>query len=500
MLEAQVHSELRNFLRTYSPSDWVHHLTMARMVARGLRLGRSAIIQTGVSHDTYNLSYLTPALLCDKTVIIVAIHKNQRQLIEQKIPFLQQKLGTNKLVFNQLSTHTKSNNSLILLTPQNWLTKTINSNLVNNSHILIEEAEKLPQFINEYLTISVDVYDWFKLQKDNEQYKSYIQTQLAKLTQSVFSHPINPYNSYLLETKEKQIIQEIIFKIKPTKLDLYNKLIKLNEHFLDEKNHINYVEVNRSKGQFIIKSSPLNFHDNIKEIWQQKSVTLIANYLSPEKEAIDYSKQLGIDNSNYTCLKFSPHAPNAILKLYFPEKFPFPNSPEFQNSVTREITALVSSAKVNHQPIIVIIEDVPLQAQITSILASQFGSRVKLNDLDCSNNTVLVCGINFWYQHQERFPSPQLLIMATLPIPSLENPLVASQVNYYKSQKKDWFRLYLLPHGIKTLQQLTVSVRKNQGVLALLDNRVSFRSYGNRVLEALEPYAKINYVDLNWLN
>ncbi|AFZ46776.1 ATP-dependent DNA helicase [Cyanobacterium stanieri PCC 7202] len=500
MLEAQVHSELRNFLRTHSPSDWVHHLTMARMVARGLRLGRSAIIQTGVHHHTYDLSYLTPALLCQETVIIVTPQKNHHQLIEQKIPFLQANLGTNKVVYNHLPTSNKKGNNLIITDPQNWLKKTINSSHHQGCNIIIEEAEKLPQFINEYLTISIDVYDWFRLQFSHQKNKNNIQDNLAKLTQSIFSHPINPYNSYLLEKKEKNFIKEIVLNIKSDQSDLYHKLIQLTKRFLDPENYINYVEVNRQKGQFIIKSSPLNLQGRIEGIWQKKSITFIANYLSPEKEAMDYTKQLGIDNHDYTCLKFSAHAPNAILKLYIPEKFPFPNSPEFQNYVSKEISALVSSAKINHQPIIVIVEDVPLQAQITSILASQFGSRVKLNELNFSNNTVLVCGIDFWYQHQDKFPSPQLMIMATLPIPSLENPLVAAQVNYYKSQKKDWFRLYLLPHGIKTMQQLTVSLRKNQGVLALLDNRVSFRSYGNRVLEALEPYAKINYLDLTWLS
>lgn len=500
MLEAQVHSELRNFLRTHNPSDWVHHLTMARMVARGLRLGRSAIIQTGVHHHTYDLSYLTPALLCQENVIIVSPKKNHHQLIEQKIPFLQESLGTAKEICSHLSKCHKNNHYLIVIDPKNWLRKTINDSAKNNGNIIIEEAEKLPQLINEYLTVSIDIYDWFRLQSNNQKHKQTIQNKLAKLTQLIFSHPVNPYNSYLLNDKEQNIIKKIFLNVESDSSELYRKLTQLTKRFLDQENYINYVEVNRQKGQFIIKSSPLNLQDSIAEIWQQKSVTFIANYLSPEKEAIDYAKQLGIDTNNYTCLKFSPHAPNAILKLYIPEKFPFPNSPEFQNHVSKEISALVSSAKINHQPIIVIVEDVPLQAQITSILASQFGSRVKLNELNFNNNTVLVCGIDFWYQHQDKFPSPQLMIMATLPIPSLENPLVAAQVNYYKSHKKDWFRLYLLPHGIKTMQQLTVSLRKNQGVLALLDNRVSFRSYGNRVLEALEPYAKINYLDLNWLN
>ena len=96
--------------------------------------------------------------------------------------------------------------------------------------------------------------------------------------------------------------------------------------------------------------------------------------------------------------------------------------------------------------------------------------------------------------------SPQLLIIPTLPIPSLENPLISAQVTYYKNNKKDWFRLFLLPYTIKILQQAITSIRKHDGVLALLDNRVNNRSYGTKILQALEPYGKINYLDLDWLN
>ena len=42
-------------------------------------------------------------------------------------------------------------------------------------------------------------------------------------------------------------------------------------------------------------------------------------------------------------------------------------------------------------------------------------------------------------------------------------------------------------------------LRESQGIVALLDNRVNYRSYGNLILTALEPYAKIDYIDLNWL-
>ena len=175
-----------------------------------------------------------------------------------------------------------------------------------------------------------------------------------------------------------------------------------------------------------------------------------------------------------------------------------PNNEEFYLLVNQEILGLVSAIKVNHHPIVIIINDLPLQGQITTNLAANFGSRVKLNNLQISHNDILVCDLNFWLNHQEVILPPQLLIIPTLPIPVLENPLIAAKVTFYKNQKRDWFRLFLLPQTIKVLQQAVTSVRKNEGVLALLDNRVNYRSYGVKILESLEPYGKVNYLDLDW--
>ncbi|HCF30494.1 MAG TPA: helicase, partial [Cyanobacteria bacterium UBA11049] len=85
--------------------------------------------------------------------------------------------------------------------------------------------------------------------------------------------------------------------------------------------------------------------------------------------------------------------------------------------------------------------------------------------------------------------------IATLPLPSLENPLVAGRVAYYKSLGKDWFRLYLLPTALNELQRAIAPVRYRQGVVALLDSRVIHRSYGKQVLAALSPFARSNYLD-----
>jgi ATP-dependent DNA helicase DinG len=87
------------------------------------------------------------------------------------------------------------------------------------------------------------------------------------------------------------------------------------------------------------------------------------------------------------------------------------------------------------------------------------------------------------------------LIVATLPLPSPENPLVAGRIAYHKRQHRDWFRLYLLPTAVREIQRSVIPSRAQRGIVAVLDNRVNARSYGRQILAALEPYARLNYLD-----
>ena len=500
MLEAEVHCELRNFLRERNMSSWVHHLTMARMVARGLRLGKSSIIQTGTNHPQYFLSYLTSALLANKSVIIVTSSSIQEQLIKEKIPELQKYLKRDKTIQPTLTKDLHLNNKIVVITHKVWLEDNFNFGYGNKIPTIIEECEQLPDVISDYLTVEFTPQDCLQLQFINPSNQDLIRENIAKLTKSIFAHPVNPYNSYLLNDDEKIIINKLN-NLRGDKSNASTKKLELiSQYISNQQQYFNYVQVNRQQGSFTIKSSPLNLREKVNHLWEKQPLILLANYLAPEKEVVDYSNFLGIDTNNFTCLKFSPHGQNQNLHLYLPDNLPLPNHPQFQVKVIQEILALIGAVKVNHSPVIILVEDFPLQGQIATKLAAQFGSRVQLNSINFTENSILVCDSKFWLKYQYNLPKSQFLIMTTLPIPSLENPLIAAQVTYYKSQKKDWFRLFLLPYALKTIQQITMSIRQNQGVVALLDNRVNLRSYGRQILQVLEPYDRINYLDFSWLN
>jgi ATP-dependent DNA helicase DinG len=518
VIEAEVHSSLRDFIREQQRSNWPHHLTMARLVARALRLGRSALIQTGSSFKQYCLSYLTPILLGDWSVIIVTPHSVQKYLLEVEIPRLKAWLKSDKPIQTEEDWHREGEiKGLLLLSPEVWLNERLfdRQNLPNNLLTIIDRADDLEEWTRERLTVSIESQDWDEQIGIAPQQTEAILAAKTKLTQSIWQHPPNPYQCYLLERSERDLLEQLLATLASENL-LTDKMSKF-WHFLSgelrDKNQILWVAIARELGQFTLKIAPISVAEILSPIWQQQPVVLIGSFLDREASAPIYRQQLGIEE--ILCLKFSPNRQTEYIQLYLPDRFPLPNTPQFQGALSQHIRLSIELSNRSNKFTVVLVGDVPLKAQLGATLAAEFGSIVRVENVDVADNGVLVSGWEFWRLNQDRLPKPHFLIIATLPLPSLENPLVAARVAYYKHLRQDWFRLYLLPTALRELQQAVLPLREspifsqnspdrdfepNQSLVALLDNRVNHRSYGNLVLTALEPYARINYIDPSWFN
>ena len=186
--------------------------------------------------------------------------------------------------------------------------------------------------------------------------------------------------------------------------------------------------------------------------------------------------------------------PALFARKFTPTKYPPISKAHYWRKFVRFSIFVATFPKL----LVVLVEDNPLKAQISSHLAAEFGSRIQVEKKNLAENSILISRWQFWQENQANFPTPQLLIIATLPIPSLENPLVAARVRYFKKQRQDWFRGYLLPAALQELQRAVIPLRESQGVVAILDNRVNSRSYGKQILQAMSPYARINYIEPSW--
>ncbi|MFM7269604.1 MAG: helicase, partial [Cyanobium sp.] len=125
-------------------------------------------------------------------------------------------------------------------------------------------------------------------------------------------------------------------------------------------------------------------------------------------------------------------------------------------------------------------------------LAAEFGSRVSHACTAPEGNGVVCASWSWWLEHQSRLPQPAQLVVALLPIASLEDPLTAARVEALRRQGGDWFRELLLPEAINRLQRGITPLRKRGGGrLAILDGRLRGRSWGQSVLAALDPWVPL---------
>ena len=483
MLEAEVHDQLREFLREGATSSWGHHLTMARIVSRALRLQRSALIQTGSSSPRYCLSYLVPVLLSDRPVLLVAPPTVQRHLLEVEIPRVQEWLTSCEVA------------NLKLADPEDWLRDRLKAGgrFPTTIPVLIDGAGDLETWTRDLLTARLVHRDWDLLLQQYPEAAAAIRDLRVRLTKSLFERPKNPYECYLLEEAEGESLSQLL-----EQLSAISALPASVGQFWQEwqrPGRMGWLSLSRERGQFTLPVAPVEVAALLRPLWQQPTV-LIDGFLDQEREAGIYRQQLGL--GEMLCLKFSPSRQSEGIQLYLPERLPLPNTPEFQGVLLQEIRTLLHLCSHIPKAAVVLVEDMPLKAQIGTKLAAEFGSRVQVEKENLPSDGILVSGWQFWHAHQADFPTPQLLIIATLPIPSLENPLVAGRVAYYKSQRQDWFRRYLLPVALREMQRAVLPLRESQGVVAVLDNRVNSRSYGRQILQVLSPYARINYVEPTW--
>jgi ATP-dependent DNA helicase DinG len=500
-IEVTTHNILRDLLR-HQPTivGWNHHLTMARLVARALRLSKSSLIQAGIAthrgEGKYRISYLIPALLWQESMIIAIPTAFQDRLINTELPQLQQWLGTSKSVYGGDKAPAPEFNGLWIIDPQSWLNRQLHhpESVVGNP-IIIDGADDLENWAQELLTVRINAHDWDSLRsiKTPTIWEEIIEIKI-QLMAALWQRPSNPYNCYLLEASDRSLIRSLAKLLTPNLPPNWQKFYQE----LPKIDRLGWAQIDRTHGTFTLAITPTDLVAELAPIWQHQPSILITSAVDLTAKAIGYRQELGL--SDVTSIKFPLDRQADSFKLYMPSWMPMPNTSKFQPVLVDEIKHLLYLTNSSPKFVVILIQDTPLQAQLAAILAAEWGSRVQVEQTDLNESNILVSGWEFWQQHQDDLPTPELMIIATLPIPSLEDPLVAVKVGFYKQQRQDWFRLYLLPTGLRILHRAIAPIRSSQGIVAIFDNRIDRRSYGKQVLASLNPMVRISYSELSWLD
>jgi ATP-dependent DNA helicase DinG len=511
VIEAQVHQQLRALLREWGEPSWPHHLTLARLVARALRLGRSALLQVGglsAYQGEYRLSYLIALMMWPGPAVVVAPDSTAQRVLMVDIPRLQEKLGLRKPVQAGDRWPSHDFNGLLITTPTVWLGDRLGAGTQFPDGIptLIDDADNLEEWLRQQLTAELGALDWSQLTLAYPDHQQLIQDTHVALTHAAFQRPANPYHRHLLDEEDSQRLQRLhqILSARrgmaPTEGPMPPPWARFWQQF-NPPDHLLWFTIDRDRGQMNLHCAPVELATALGAVWTRQPVVLIGAALDLDAGADNFRQRLGLDD--LTCLQFSPHRHHDAIQLYLPTHLPLPNTAQFQGGLIQEIHRLLSVAPAAHPgPTVILLDDLPLKGQLGAMLAGELGSRVQVEQVlpdSCgARNSILVSGWEFWREHRAQLPPPGLLIVATLPLPSLENPLVAGRVAYHKRRRQDWFRLYLFPTAVTELQRAIAPSRLHQGTVALLDSRVHYRSYGAQILEALSPAACVRSLPTQW--
>ncbi len=494
---------------------------MARLVARALRVGRSALVQTdslAAYQGTHRLSYLIPALLWPEPAILALPDSLLEPVLQQDIPNLQQRLPVIKPVRAGNRWPGDSFRGLLVTSAQSWLCDRLSSVSTSpaakeSSHFpagiptIIDGAGDLETWVRTQLSTTLATADWESLMLAYPGHHELIRDLRVRLTHTIFQHPANPYGCHLIDIPEQALLDELNDLL--VTHGTGDRMPHAWQNFwqqLAQPDQLVWSQLNRELGSFTICCGPTDINDRLAPIWQQQPIVLVGAALDSDTRAERYRDRLGL--GEMTCLRFGPDRHNDLIQLYLPDRLPMPNTSHFKAAALEEVRRLLGAKQLMDEslaagPTVVIVGDVPLKAQFASVLAAEFGSRVQVESTIDNRQGVLITGWEYWRSHQSQFAPPSLMIVTTLPIPSLENPLVAGRVAMYKRRQQDWFKAYLLPEALGALQHAVAPVRSQHrawasGVVAILDNRVNHRSYGRQILAALSPAARSSYLDTSW--
>lgn len=510
-MEVLVHQQLRAYLRAVGGSDWPHHLTLARLVARTFHVEGNALMQISgqaTYHYCHTLSCLVPLLLLPGPAVLVTCPATQQYILHGQLPQLLEFLPIDKPVIAAPAWPDANFQGLLLINQTDWLRGMLAATPAIPPAIptVMDGLEMLETTAQAVLTVKLTPGDWDELTRSFPQARQAIRDVLIKLIYEVFQYPRNPYGCYRLSPLAIERLWQLLTEL--VAINSLNLPQAWQQWFMmlqRPQHHCLLADPDPNYGQITLHGWPLNVQDQLQALWSRQPLVFLGQQIELDPQAPLLRHRLGLSGLASINLAFHPARAQETLSLYLPQRFPLPNTPEFAPYLQAHLGGLLWQLQArSHRPespwlTVIIIDDLPLREQIAASLAASFGSQVRVEAPLRSERGILICRWQYWVAHSRALPIPQTLLVVTLPIPSREHPPVATRIEFYKQQHRDWFREYLWPECLSRLAQIVAPIRNQNTLLALFDTRIIHRSYGQDVLNLLSPYEPVEISQVNAL-
>ncbi len=191
--------------------------------------------------------------------------------------------------------------------------------------------------------------------------------------------------------------------------------------------------------------------------------------------------------------------------LYLPQHMPSPSDPRFAEQVADAAWPLI---RANGGRAFILCTTLRAVDRVAQRIAQRIADeeldlpllvqgastrRALIDAFRTAGNAVLVGSVSFWEGIDIRGEALSLVVIDKLPFAPPDDPVVEAKIRHLKRSGRNAFTEYQLPEAVMLLKQgvgRLIRDEHDRGVLMILDERLTTKSYGRTVLASLPAFAR----------
>ncbi|MBM3268820.1 MAG: DEAD/DEAH box helicase [Candidatus Sericytochromatia bacterium] len=273
----------------------------------------------------------------------------------------------------------------------------------------------------------------------------------------------------------------------------------------DAGDRVNWVELDRSRGYFELKSAPLGVGPILRDLlWLKRPAILTSATLAVDGDFQYFRNQLGLPEPLELALP-SPFDYERQALLYIPRFLPEPNHPGFAEDSREAIRHILDYSQgrafvlfTSHRAMRSAFRVLAPKLEYPCRQQGELPRAALLEWFKATPGAVLFATASFWEGVDVPGDALSCVIIDRLPFAVPDDPVIQARVERMKQQGRDWFREFTLPEAIIRLKQgfgRLIRTGTDRGLVAILDNRLLTKAYGATILKALPPCPRIRDLD-----
>ena len=272
----------------------------------------------------------------------------------------------------------------------------------------------------------------------------------------------------------------------------------------DLQNYVSWIE-RRDRGVFL-EACPIDVSGMLSErLFTRVPTCVLTSATLTVADSFDYIRtRIGFNEGRELSLATEFNVRKQAL-LYIPNRMPDYRHPSYLERAAEEIKLVLRASQgrafvlfTSYRQMQALYELLSDDLPYPCMIQGKGGKSRLLEEFKMTSNAVLFATASFWQGVDVKGEALSAVIIDKLPFQVPSDPLVAARTAHIQRAGGNAFSEYQVPNAILRLKQgfgRLIRSTTDRGILAVLDNRLSTKSYGRIFMQSLPDYEVTDSVD-----